>query len=350
MAAGRRGGVRRRWASRRSGRRRSRAEQVSAFPMPGSPVGAPGDADHPPRRGAPTGSARSRSAARAPARTRARCARTPTAQGASFVPQRPFAAGETVTVRTALDIPGATATATSRSRSRAARRPPPAATARSSSRRCRRRRSTASARGADLEAPVVRINRARARDPEGPDLPRPVLPQGQPAAGRAADHRRPRRPRVVQAGPPRHGGHRPQGPAARRRARDHLVGGPLRGRLGLRRLQGVRPATTARSRAIRPGNGLTSDLHDMQLTDRGTALLLSYDRIKRDLRFVGGVRHGRLLDNVVQEVDLATGPRAVRVAQRRRGAADRQPVAARTARARGTTSTSTPSRRTRTAT
>ena len=58
---------------------------------------------------------------------------------------------------------------------------------------------------------------------------------------------------------------------------------------------------------MRPANGLTSDLHDMQLTGRGTALLLSYDRIKRDLRFVGGVRHGRLLDNVVQEVDLATG-------------------------------------------
>ena len=45
----------------------------------------------------------------------------------------------------------------------------------------------------------------------------------------------------------------------------------------------------------------------MQLTDRGTALLLSYDRVKRDLRFAGGVRHGRVLDNVVQEVDLATG-------------------------------------------
>ena len=45
----------------------------------------------------------------------------------------------------------------------------------------------------------------------------------------------------------------------------------------------------------------------MQLTDRGTALRLSYDRVKHDLRFAGGVRDGRVLDNVVQEVDLATG-------------------------------------------
>jgi len=58
---------------------------------------------------------------------------------------------------------------------------------------------------------------------------------------------------------------------------------------------------------IRPGNGLTSDLHDMRLTDRGTALVLSYDRVKRDLRFAGGVKRGRIVDNVVQEVELATG-------------------------------------------
>ena len=98
---------------------------------------------------------------------------------------------------------------------------------------------------------------ARSRGPGGAHHPprradgarlhhaRAVLAQGQPAARRPADQRRPRRPRVVQAGTARHRGHRPQGAAPRRQARAHLVGGALRGRLGLRRLQGARHALPA---------------------------------------------------------------------------------------------------------
>jgi hypothetical protein len=54
-------------------------------------------------------------------------------------------------------------------------------------------------------------------------------------------------------------------------------------------------------------NGYLADLHDMVLTDRGTALLLGYDRVRRDLRSAGGPRDGLVMDNVVQEVDLETG-------------------------------------------
>ena len=89
---------------------------------------------------------------------------------------------------------------------------------------------------------------ALAPDVARPDLPRAVLAQGQPEAGRPDDHGRQRRPRVVPGGPARDGGHRPQGPAARRGAGADLVGGPLRARLGLRRLPRASTSPTASCR------------------------------------------------------------------------------------------------------
>ena len=96
---------------------------------------------------------------------------------------------------------------------------------------------------------------ARGRDPEGPDLPRPVLPQGQPAAGRPADHRRPRRPRVVQAGPPRHGGHRPQGPGAATASPSSPGGRAASRSAGATAPTRCSTGTTARSRACAPPTG-----------------------------------------------------------------------------------------------
>jgi hypothetical protein len=58
---------------------------------------------------------------------------------------------------------------------------------------------------------------------------------------------------------------------------------------------------------IGPASGYQSDLHDMVITPEGTAITLSYDRVYADLRKVGGVRHGPVIDNVIQEVDLKTG-------------------------------------------
>lgn len=55
------------------------------------------------------------------------------------------------------------------------------------------------------------------------------------------------------------------------------------------------------------GNGYKPDIHEFQMTDRDTALVLSYVGVRMDLRDVGGVKNGRILDNVVQEIDIKTG-------------------------------------------
>jgi hypothetical protein len=279
-------------------------EQATAFPMPGSPVALPGTqislrGTAPDKIGAVEVSG-SRSGAH-PGELRPH----PDGEGASFVSQSPFAQGETVTVRTSLDIPGGrdgdfTFTV--------ARRPspasggdgtlklpplPPAAIDHFRSR-------------PGMEAPVVRINRRAGRTQSGLIFLAPFSPKGSP---------------------------RPDGPLITDNRGDLVWFKPVRRRtavtdLKVQELDGEPVITWWEGRfaigwgygeykvfdgdyhqvaSVKAANGLTSDLHDMQLTDRGTALLLSYDRIKRDLRFVGGVRHGRLVDNVVQEVDLATG-------------------------------------------
>jgi hypothetical protein len=59
-------------------------------------------------------------------------------------------------------------------------------------------------------------------------------------------------------------------------------------------------------RRVRALSGYRADIHDMQITPEGTALVLSYNAVRRDLRSVGGRRNGIVLDNVVQEIDLET--------------------------------------------
>lgn len=59
--------------------------------------------------------------------------------------------------------------------------------------------------------------------------------------------------------------------------------------------------------SLTPGNGYKADIHEFQLTDRNTALVLSYAGIRKDLRKVKGPKNGKILDNVVQEVDIKTG-------------------------------------------
>jgi hypothetical protein len=59
--------------------------------------------------------------------------------------------------------------------------------------------------------------------------------------------------------------------------------------------------------AVRAGNGYAADLHEFTLTPRGTALITIYQRFKRDLRNWGGPDSARIVDSVVQEVDIKTG-------------------------------------------
>jgi hypothetical protein len=58
---------------------------------------------------------------------------------------------------------------------------------------------------------------------------------------------------------------------------------------------------------VKAGNGLFADLHEFQLTPRGTALITAYDPIYCNLSAVGGPADGAVTDGVFQEVDIRTG-------------------------------------------
>jgi hypothetical protein len=213
-------------------------------------------------------------------------------QGASFVPSRPFAAGERVSVRTGLDVVGA------RNGDYAftiGRRPPPKLT--------RPAAPAGKGRGAvrrfvtrpDLIPPAVTVTTRKPGRADGLVF---IAPKG----GRGQDG-----PMIVDDS-----GHvvwfMPAG--NREEATDFRVqtyrGEPVltwwQGRLvgGEGRGEGViynrhyRPV-----RRVRAGNGYRADLHEFTLTPRGTALLVIYDAVKRGSRTV--------VEGVVQEIDIATG-------------------------------------------
>jgi hypothetical protein len=54
-------------------------------------------------------------------------------------------------------------------------------------------------------------------------------------------------------------------------------------------------------------SGYRADIHDMRITPDETLLVAAYNPVKQDLRRVGGRRNGEVLDNVIQEIDPATG-------------------------------------------
>jgi len=58
---------------------------------------------------------------------------------------------------------------------------------------------------------------------------------------------------------------------------------------------------------VKAGNGLQADLHDFQLTPRGTALITAFDPVLCDLASVGGPSYGAVTDGVFQEIDVRTG-------------------------------------------
>jgi hypothetical protein len=82
------------------------------------------------------------------------------------------------------------------------------------------------------------------------------------------------------------------------------------GRMALYRGAGVghvvdssyRPVAT-----VRAANGYDMDAHEFALTPSGTALVMSYVVVPWDLSNLGGRRDGLVEDNVVQEIDVATG-------------------------------------------
>ncbi|HEY7961500.1 MAG TPA: arylsulfotransferase family protein [Solirubrobacteraceae bacterium] len=62
-----------------------------------------------------------------------------------------------------------------------------------------------------------------------------------------------------------------------------------------------------RQTQVRAGNGYQADLHDFQLTARNTALMTVFNPIRCDLSSVHGTRSGAVTDGVLQELDLHTG-------------------------------------------
>jgi hypothetical protein len=58
---------------------------------------------------------------------------------------------------------------------------------------------------------------------------------------------------------------------------------------------------------VKAGHGLEGDLHEFQLTPRGTAYISVYHEVPADLTSVGGPKKGYVYDSVVQELELSSG-------------------------------------------
>jgi hypothetical protein len=69
----------------------------------------------------------------------------------------------------------------------------------------------------------------------------------------------------------------------------------------------IEDSSYTRVARVRAANGLRADLHEFQLTSSGTALITAYHPIECDLSALGGQAQGAVTDGVLQEIDVATG-------------------------------------------
>lgn len=58
---------------------------------------------------------------------------------------------------------------------------------------------------------------------------------------------------------------------------------------------------------VRAGNGYKADLHEILITSRNTALISIYNEIHTDLSRIGGPVDGRLVEGIIQEIDIPSG-------------------------------------------
>jgi hypothetical protein len=58
---------------------------------------------------------------------------------------------------------------------------------------------------------------------------------------------------------------------------------------------------------VKAANGLSADLHEFQITPAGTALITAYYPVYWDARAVHGLKREIVFDSVIQEIDIATG-------------------------------------------
>ena len=58
---------------------------------------------------------------------------------------------------------------------------------------------------------------------------------------------------------------------------------------------------------VRGGNGLRADLHDFQIAPHDIAYVTAFNPIRCDLSPVKGASHGAIIDTAIQEIDMKTG-------------------------------------------
>ena len=220
--------------------------------------------------------------------------------GASFVPSRPFAAGERVTVDAGMRVAG---TRDERSAFVVARRstlrPPPYDQAKPPGGQGVQVFSSRP----DLRPPAVGVDTASEQAQPGSIFVAPkrgATQQGPMILDEAG--------RLVWFRPLRGDTQAFDFRAQRYRGQPVLTW--WEGRMRVYRGAGVgrivdtsyRPVAT-----VRAANGYDMDAHELQLTPSGTALVMSYVVVPWDLSKLGGRRDGLVEDNVVQEIDVDTG-------------------------------------------
>lgn len=221
-------------------------------------------------------------------------------EGASFIPKQRFRSGETIEVRTDLEIAGAedgdfTLTVAQRPKDRRIRAQEPYDKGRGATVDIESR--------PDLIPPAVKINTAEpgredgliflgpkgGRGHEGAmivdDTGELVFFQKMPKDRIAADVR-------VQ---------RYDGEPVLTWWQGGLLTGDGRG-YGVIYDQAYRKLAT-----VHMGNGYKMDLHEFEITPQGTALVMAYDRVIQDLTELGGPKDAVVVGAVVQEIDVKTG-------------------------------------------
>ena len=223
--------------------------------------------------------------------------------GASFVPSRPFAEGETVSVSASLQLGQAGGTVPVSWSFTVAARDVPGAGVGSATPVPGAPSGQSFVSRPELRPPVVSVSSAAHRATgdlflapyEGTGQYGPMIldPQGRliwfdplPPGARASDLR-------VQSY---------HGQPVLTWWQDPLVAG------GSKAAGGVIDNTSYQQVAVvRAGNGYQSDLHEFQLRPNGTALVTVYDAVRCDLTAIAGPRESAVADTLFQEIDLATG-------------------------------------------
>ena len=223
-----------------------------------------------------------------------------TGDGASFIPDTPFVAGETVTVRTTLPIAGSTQGTYSFTVAdvvplRFGPHPPPMRTDVAGVQHF--------ASAPTIEPPTVTVDANRGTLGGNDVL---LAPKG--TTGQAG-------PMIV----------RPDGqlvwfdPLPDRQEAFDLNEQTLHGKSVLAWFQGVVVAGHGEGKVVianssyqtiavvHGGNGTLIDLHDLEVTNRGTVFVTAYRTMRWNLSSVGGAADGIVFDGVIQEIDIKTG-------------------------------------------